>query len=153
MSIENSELDTDLGHIVFYIKNPANQMIPGVINIEYKYVDENNVYAADPHVILYDIDHTINGNAETIHITNTNIQIMMIKDSLSLFISFNGFDLRLTIESEEIYDKIIGNFNEAIREIEHAHLNAVNRPNLNVNNGTRALIGSYLTGQNGSIAQ
>ena len=152
MSIENSYLDTDLGHIVFVIKNPenpmdpANEMEPGIISIEYKDVNMNNVEAGNQTVFLYDINYTIDGNAKIFHIINTKIQIIMIKDSLSLFISFNGFNLSLRIESEEIYDRIMKNCNKVMKEIKRTHKNRVITSRLPVNNGSLGLIGSYLAG-------
>jgi hypothetical protein len=169
MSINWVDYDSYDGEIIFGLHSPANENSEQrYISIRYKGIldIERNRFMADPNMtdepVMYDIKYTkkegINSNNSTyteefFRVLDTNIIIRIVKESLLLDIHSNGLDLGLTIKDEAMYNEIIDTFNKAITEIQNKRLNTVNAPNFPLPNNMKGLIGSFLTGHNGTIAQ
>ena len=86
------------------------------------------------------------------HITDTNVTVTVQPQFNTLEIDANGIRASFNIADSDTCDRIIDIFKEVISFIKHQHLNTVNN-NHPVPANIRALIGSYLTGHSGTIAQ
>ena len=113
--------------------------------------------------VMYDIKHktytTDIEKTDEFYIINTNIIIQIKKyidmpDEGFINIELNGLSIHeFPFKNEEIYRQTISVFKMAIAEIQNKHLNSVNMANFTLPNNVQGSIGTFLTGQNGSIAQ
>ena len=143
-----------------------------VIRIRYKGIETDikernyqitqNYDMTNDHV-MYDIKHktytTDIDKIDEFYIINTNIIIQIKKyidrpDEGFINIELNGLSIReFPFKNEAIYRQTISAFKMAIAEIQNKHLNSVNMANFTLPNNVQGSIGTFLTGQNGSIAQ
>jgi hypothetical protein len=113
--------------------------------------------------VMYDIKHRTY-NTETykideFYIINTNIIIRIMKmidipDEGMINIDLNGLSImEFAFLNEQIYRDAIRVFKMVFAEIQEQHLNSVNMANFTLPNNIQGSIGTFLTGQNGSITQ
>lgn len=114
----------------------------------------------DKSHILYDIEYKktnhnlgYSGLVEYFYILDTNVKIRIVKDSLLLDIYSNGLTNYFFIKNETVYDKIMDTIHSAIKAIKHKRLNTVNVPHFPVHASAMNTVGSFLSGENGTIAQ
>jgi hypothetical protein len=179
MSIINCFYEPDDGLIELYLgayRGSSGYDTSSLINIRYKGIEtdiKNRNYQISPnyHItndhIMYDIKHTTYNkkyNTEThkideFYIINTNIIIRISKiiDTLDegiININLNGLSItEFPFKNESVYHQTISIFKMILAEIQNEHLNSVNMANFTLPNNIKGSIGTFLTGQNGSIAQ
>lgn len=166
MSIYDSSFDKDEGRIVFdVVPAPGTEDVgSNLFSIRYRnyYFENNNEDMKDPHII-YDIKYEnkryTDNNGENhdlyiFHIIDTHTRIKVHKRSLLFQIDANNIDLEFIIKDINTYHGIIRDFKKAIAVSKQSRLNMVNvASTLPLPNTSQSLIGSYISGHNGTIEQ
>jgi hypothetical protein len=182
MSIVGCFYEPEQGQIEFYLgeyRGLAGYETSTVIKIRYKGIetdikernyqtnpDKYQYYDMTNDHVMYDIKHRTYTKTVGIHteitdefyIINTNIIIRIIKlidihDEGMINIDLNGLSImEFAFLNEQIYREAIRVFKKVFAEIQEQHLNSVNMANFTLPN-VQGTIGTFLTGQNGSITE